>query len=89
MTPPLTVPKTTAIRPPKVYLAGKIRKNCWRYSLVSGLRAHHWDQGDLPRQPSHMLGPTSYPVTTVALTSRPSTARKTHVFLTIQSQGRR
>jgi Nucleoside 2-deoxyribosyltransferase like len=57
MTPPLTVPKTTAIRPPKVYLAGKIRKNCWRYSLVSGLRAHHWDQGDLPQATFTYVGP--------------------------------
>ena len=29
--------------PLKIYLAGKIRKNCWRHKLVSKLREKSWD----------------------------------------------
>jgi hypothetical protein len=33
--------------PPKVYLAGKIRKDCWRNLLLKGLRDHKWKNGSL------------------------------------------
>jgi hypothetical protein len=42
---------------PRVYLAGKIRKNCWRHRLVSGLRAHHWSLGPLPQERFTYIGP--------------------------------
>jgi nucleoside 2-deoxyribosyltransferase len=32
---------------PAVYLAGKIRQNCWRHRLVDGLREHSWGDGPL------------------------------------------
>lgn len=41
----------------KVYLAGKIRKNCWRHALVAGLREHHWDMGALPQPTFTYVGP--------------------------------
>lgn len=44
-------------RLPKVYLAGKIRKNCWRHDLVSGLRDHHWDFGPLKQATFIYVGP--------------------------------
>lgn len=48
---------STQRRAAKVYLAGKIRKNCWRHTLVTGLRTHHWDQGDLPQATFTYVGP--------------------------------
>jgi len=42
---------------PRVYLAGKIRKHCWRHSLVSGLREHTWDDGVLPQGEFDYIGP--------------------------------
>ena len=41
----------------KVYLAGKIRKNCWRHALVEGLREHHWDSGQLQQKDFIYTGP--------------------------------
>jgi hypothetical protein len=32
---------------PAVYLAGKIRQNCWRHQFVDGLRTHSWKDGVL------------------------------------------
>lgn len=43
--------------PPKVYLAGKIRKHCWRHTLVSGLRNHHWTDGPLNQDDFLFIGP--------------------------------
>ena len=43
--------------PPKVYLAGKIRKNCWRHLLVNGLREHNWDLGPLKQKEFLYIGP--------------------------------
>lgn len=42
---------------PKIYLAGKIRKNCWRHDLVSGLRDHHWNFGQLQQATFVYVGP--------------------------------
>lgn len=44
-------------RLPAVYLAGKIRKNCWRHSLVAGLRDHHWNFGPLKQDDFVYVGP--------------------------------
>jgi hypothetical protein len=43
--------------PIKVYLAGKIRKDCWRHKLVTGLREHHWSLGHLPQDHFTYVGP--------------------------------
>jgi len=32
----------------KIYLAGKVTKNCWRHKIVDGLRGKDWDDGPLP-----------------------------------------
>jgi hypothetical protein len=40
-----------------VYLAGKIRKNCWRHTLVAGLREHHWNFGPLKQDEFVYVGP--------------------------------
>jgi hypothetical protein len=42
---------------PSVYLAGKIRKHCWRHRLVSGLRDHTWSDGVLQQEGFVYLGP--------------------------------
>lgn len=42
---------------PKVYLAGKIRKNCWRHLLVNGLREHNWVLGPLKQNEFLYTGP--------------------------------
>ena len=42
---------------PKVYLAGKIRKNCWRHTLVTGLRGHSWGDGPLTQTKFTYVGP--------------------------------
>lgn len=47
----------TMDRPPNVYLAGKIRKHCWRHSLVSGLRDHSWNDGPLAQVGFVYVGP--------------------------------
>lgn len=44
-------------RTPHVYLAGKIRKHCWRHGLVSGLRDHSWSDGVLPKVGFDYIGP--------------------------------
>ncbi len=44
-------------RAPYIYLAGKIRKHCWRHGLVSGLRQHSWDDGVLPQDAFVYVGP--------------------------------
>jgi len=36
---------------PRVYLAGKISKNCWRHTLVPGLRGAHEDVCRSPQTP--------------------------------------
>lgn len=48
---------TEADRIPRVYLAGKIRKSCWRHGLVSGLRDHHWGLGPLVQKNFICIGP--------------------------------
>ena len=47
----------TAGRIPHIYLAGKIRKHCWRHRLVSGLREHSWNDGVLPQVDFAYVGP--------------------------------
>ena len=42
---------------PKVYLAGKIRKDCWRNLLVNGLRNHKWKDGVLNQEEFSYVGP--------------------------------
>jgi len=42
---------------PNIYLAGKIRKHCWRHGLVSGLRNHTWNDGELPQENFVYVGP--------------------------------
>jgi len=42
---------------PKIYLAGKVSKNCWRHGIVSGLRGHHWNAGILPQAGFDYIGP--------------------------------
>lgn len=42
---------------PKIYLAGKIRKHCWRHQLVNDLREHHWGAGQLAQQDFNYVGP--------------------------------
>jgi hypothetical protein len=44
-------------RLPRVYLAGKISKNCWRNTLVTGLREHSWDDGSLEQSNFYYVGP--------------------------------
>ena len=44
-------------RMPHIYLAGKIRKHCWRHRLVSGLRDHSWSDGALPQDGFVYVGP--------------------------------
>ena len=44
-------------RMPHIYLAGKIRKHCWRHRLVSGLRDHSWSDGALPQDDFVYVGP--------------------------------
>jgi hypothetical protein len=42
---------------PNVYLAGKIRKHCWRHQLISGLRNHSWGDGPLQQNRFTYIGP--------------------------------
>lgn len=42
---------------PKLYLAGKIRKHCWRHKLVYGLRNHSWSDGPLEQSLFSYVGP--------------------------------
>ena len=42
---------------PKVYLAGKIRKDCWRNLLMHGLRNHKWENGSLKQEEFTYVGP--------------------------------
>lgn len=42
---------------PRIYLAGKISKNCWRHFLVHGLREHSWGSGDLEQDDWICTGP--------------------------------
>lgn len=32
----------------KLYLAGKVAKNCWRHKIIDGLRGKDWSDGPLP-----------------------------------------
>jgi hypothetical protein len=52
------IPNIIQIVPkPRVYLAGKIRKNCWRHSLVPKLRGHLWADGDIVTKDFTYVGP--------------------------------
>ena len=42
---------------PRIYLAGKIRKNCWRHELVPGLRTAGWEGGPLVCSDFVYVGP--------------------------------
>jgi hypothetical protein len=42
---------------PRVYLAGKIRKNCWRHELIDDLRSSSWDDGPLELPGFRYVGP--------------------------------
>ena len=42
---------------PKVYLAGKIRKHCWRHKLVYDLRNHSWGDGPSEQSQFSYVGP--------------------------------
>lgn len=42
---------------PKVYLAGKIRKHCWRHKLVYDIRNHSWSDGPLDQRLFSCVGP--------------------------------
>jgi hypothetical protein len=44
-------------RIPRVYFAGKIQQNCWRHTLIEGLRDHHWRLGPLVQQGFICVGP--------------------------------
>jgi nucleoside 2-deoxyribosyltransferase len=48
---------TASIRNPKVYLAGKIRPNCWRDTLIEDLYKHHWQDGTLRYHGFDYVGP--------------------------------
>ena len=41
----------------KIYLGGKIRKNCWRHDLINGLRHHYWAKGPLNQDCFTYVGP--------------------------------
>ena len=49
--------KLTQSLKPNVYLAGKIRKHCWRHQLISGLRDHSWGDGPLQQNSFNYIGP--------------------------------
>jgi len=42
---------------PRIYIAGKIEKNCWRHSLIDNLRDHSWNAGDLEQEDWINSGP--------------------------------
>ena len=42
---------------PRVYLAGKINRNCWRHPLVPGLREHVWEGGPIATNQFTYVGP--------------------------------
>lgn len=42
---------------PRLYLAGKINENDWRYQLVSNLRTHVWEDGELENNGFIYTGP--------------------------------
>lgn len=42
---------------PHIYLAGKIRKHCWRHRLVPELRDHSWSDGVLLQDDFVYVGP--------------------------------
>lgn len=42
---------------PTVYLAGKIGKNDWRHSLITGLRGHEWKDGVIEMAAYTYVGP--------------------------------
>ena len=44
-------------RCPNVYLAGKIRKHCWRHQLISSLRESVWRDGPLQQKNFFYIGP--------------------------------
>ena len=49
--------KLTQGHKPNVYLAGKIRKHCWRHQMISGLRDHSWGDGPLQQDEFIYVGP--------------------------------
>ena len=49
--------KLTQGQKPNVYLAGKIRKHCWRHQMISGLRDHSWGDGPLQQDGFIYIGP--------------------------------
>jgi hypothetical protein len=58
LTPKLTPNKSFPVtRPPRVYLAGKIRSDCWRHGLVEGLCYHLWEHGPLIQPDYIYVGP--------------------------------
>ena len=42
---------------PNVYLAGKIRKSCWRHPLIPDLRESSWEDAPLPQEDFNYIGP--------------------------------
>ena len=42
---------------PRIYLAGKISKNCWRHNLIPALRGWEWEEGPLPAGAFTYVGP--------------------------------
>lgn len=59
---PVTSPYITKLLrelelPFRVYLAGKIRKHCWRHLLIQGLRGHRWCDGVLRQDGFDYTGP--------------------------------
>jgi len=45
------------LKPPSVYLAGKIAKNCWRQHVVRELRDLTWDDAPVPYPDFQYVGP--------------------------------
>jgi len=46
-----------AMTTPKIYLAGKIEKNCWRHRIVPGLREHETKNGPIETIDFTYMGP--------------------------------
>lgn len=49
--------RSPQLRKPRIYLAGKVRKNCWRHDLVPALRGWNRDEGPLSSQDFVYVGP--------------------------------
>src|SRR5690606_2244783 len=48
---------STQYMSPHVYMAGKIAKNCWRHTIVTGLRDHQYAYGPLSQPDFTYTGP--------------------------------